>query len=134
MVGKAGSGEISITEEMVARYHSLNEEAKVIEKELAQLKKRFNEYFDQTVGQHAKGELLLGDYKLQRQIRRSERYIDDKAVHRLEELNMADCIQITKRPDKEKIQAAIKLGLLSAAALDDCKHHRVSEAIYVREV
>lgn len=132
-MGKAGRGVLSVTEEMVSRYYELSREVKAMEKELAKLKKHFNDYFDETVGQHVKGELLLGDYKLQRQVRRSERYIDDKTVQKLEELNMTDCIQTVKRPDEQKIEAAITLGLLSPAELDDCKEQKVTAAIYVRE-
>ena len=119
MVGKRESSAISITEDMVTRYYELSRQAN---------------YFDETVGQGRKGELLLGDLKLQRQVRKSEKYIADKTVQKLEELNMTDCIQVVKRPDEQKITAAVTLGLLPAAALDDCKEEKVSVAIYVREV
>jgi flagellar biosynthesis chaperone FliJ len=122
-----------INEEMVNRYHRLNEEAKQIESELKQLKQIFNTYFDQTVGKNTKGETYFGDYKLQRQIRQSERYIDDKTIQKLEQLNMTDCIETIKRPDSEKINAAVKLGLLSSDDLEDCITRKVSKAIVVRE-
>lgn len=134
MVGKRESSAISITEDMVTRYYELSRQAKEIDKQLNRLKKAFNDYFDETVGQGRKGELLLGDLKLQRQVRKSEKYIADKTVQKLEELNMTDCIQVVKRPDEQKITAAVTLGLLPAAALDDCKEEKVSVAIYVREV
>lgn len=132
-MAKVDGGNISVTEEMVARYYTLNRQAKTIEKEMDALKKTFNEYFDETVGHGTKGEIHLGNYKLQRQIRTSERYIDDKTVQKLEALRLTDCVRIVKRPDEQKIEAALTLGLLSVDELSDCKVRKVSKAIYVRE-
>lgn len=117
----------------MTRYYELNRQAKEINKQLNQLKKTFNDYFNETVGEDTKGELLLGKYKLQRQVRRSETYIADKTVQKLEALNMTDCIQVVRRPDEQKINAAVTLGLLPATELDDCKEAKVSVAIYVKE-
>lgn len=130
----ANKGQETVTEEIVARYYQLSQQSKAIEKEMSQLKGIFNAHFDQMVGEHTKGELICGDYKLQRQVRESEQYIEDKTVERLEELNLTDCIQHVKRPDSQKIDAAITLGLLSPQALEDCKKRKVSSAIYLREL
>ena len=127
-------GAFSVTEDMVERYIKLNREMKAIEKELAKLKRHFNHYFDHTAGVKEKGELILGSFKLERQVRRSERYVDAKTVERLEALNLTDCIQVVKRPDVEKIKAAISLGILPASELEGCKEEKVQTAIYVREV
>lgn len=125
---------VSLTEETLARYFQLNKEAKAIEKELAKLKKTFNDYFDQLVGERQKGEFVLGNYKLQRQIRTSESYLPQETVQKLEALQLTDCVQIVKRPDEQKIDAAVTLGLLAPDTLEDCKVRKMSAAIYVREV
>ena len=124
---------MSITEEMVARYYQLNHEAKRIEKELRELKKRFHDYFDQTNGADTKAELRFKDYKLQRQIRQSETYMDEQTVQTLEELGLTDCVRTVKRPDDAKIEAAITLGLLDPNELEHCKQRKVTSAIVVRE-
>ncbi|MEH7237556.1 hypothetical protein [Bacillus sp. JJ1562] len=123
-----------IPEELITRYFTLSEKAKVIEKELKEMKKVLNVYFDETVGKQEKGESLIGDYKIQRQIRLSESYHDEKMVKKLEELNLIDCIQIIKQPDQQKIEAAITLGLLGQADIEDCIVKKTTNAITVRKI
>src|SRR5690606_48226 len=101
-----------IPEELVSKYVVLNERAKEIDKELKELKKVINVYFDAKAGKNEKGEAVIGSYKVQRQVRSTENYQDEKLVQRLEELQLNDCIQIVKLPDQQKIEAAITLGLL----------------------
>ncbi|THE13651.1 hypothetical protein E1I69_06985 [Bacillus timonensis] len=123
-----------IPEELITRYFTLSEKAKEIEKELKEMKKVLNVYFDETVGKHEKGESVVGDYKIQRQIRLSDSYHDEKMVKRLEELNLNDCIQVIKQPDQQKIEAAITLGLLGQADIDDCILKKTTNAITVRKL
>ncbi|WP_234987176.1 hypothetical protein [Bacillus sinesaloumensis] len=123
-----------LREELITRYFTLSEKAKEIEKELKELKKAFNSYFDETVGKHEKGESVVGDYKIQRIIRSSEGYHNEKMVQRLEELNLVDCIQITKQPDQQKIEAAITLGLLGQADIEDCIVKKTTNAITVKKI
>ncbi|MEK5442808.1 MULTISPECIES: hypothetical protein [unclassified Fredinandcohnia] len=122
-----------IPEELISKYFTLSEQAKVIEKELKEMKKVINVYFDETVGKQEKGESIVGDYKIQRQIRTSESYHDEKLVKKLEELNLVDCIQIIKQPDRQKIDAAITLGLLGQADIEDCIVTKTTNAITVRK-
>ncbi len=126
--------DVLITDEMVSRFHRLNSQAKEIESEMAELKKIFNAYLDKKVGLNSKGESIHGEFKLQRQIRKSEAFNDELTVQRLEELNLNDCIQTVKQPDKQKIEAAITLGLLSSSDLDECIVKRVSQVIIVKEI
>ncbi len=97
------------------------------------MKKVINVYFDETVGKQEKGESIVGDYKIQRQIRTSESYHDEKMVKKLEELNLVDCIRIIKQPDQQKIDAAITLGLLGQADIEDCIVKKTTNAITVRK-
>ncbi len=122
-----------IPEELISKYFTLSEKAKEIEKELKEMKKVINVYFDETVGKQEKGESIVGDYKIQRQIRTSESYHDEKMVKKLEELNLVDCIQIIKQPDQQKIDAAITLGLLGQADIEDCIVKKTTNAITVRK-
>lgn len=94
-----------ITREMLQRFEQLNFEKKQIDKQLTDLKKTFNDYFDITVGENLKGEITIEDYKIQRQIRKTEKFEQEKTIKRLEDLNMMDLIQ--KRPDEEKIVSAL---------------------------
>lgn len=130
---KTERGNVKIMEDVVARYYELHRKMKEIEKEMTQLKQLFNAYFDEMVGPNMKGELCFDGFKLQRQVRIAERYIEDKTVQKLEALRLNDCIQTVKRPDRQKIEAAMVLGLLSEDDLEDCKIRKVSQAIYVRE-
>ncbi|EIT84727.1 hypothetical protein A374_13585 [Fictibacillus macauensis ZFHKF-1] len=109
-----------VTEEMVCRFYELSKQAKAIENELSTLKKQFNAHFDFISGHHQKGELAVGAYKLQRQIRTSQSYVAETTVNKLEELQLEDCILTTRTPNKEKIEAALTLGLIPAGALDHC--------------
>lgn len=123
-----------ISEKQLERFYYLSELEKQIDKEMKELKRTFHEHFDQVVGNDQKSELVIGEYKIQRQIRISEGYNDEKAVSRLEEKNLLDCIQVTKKPDIDKIEAAITLGLLDKSDIEDCKHRKLSKAITVRKL
>ncbi|WP_099363389.1 hypothetical protein [Fredinandcohnia onubensis] len=122
-----------IPEELISKYFTLSEKAKEIEKELKEMKKVINVYFDETVGKQEKGESIVGDYKIQRQIRTSESYHDEKMVKKLEELNLEDCIRVIKQPDQQKIDAAITLGLLGQTDIEDCIVKKTTNAITVRK-
>lgn len=125
-------GSIVITEEMVARFFQLVKKEKEIEKELNQLKRQFNDYFDAKVGNSEKGEKEIGPYRLQRQIRVRESYKEEEVVRKQEELNLRDCIQYIKKPDYRKLEAAIALGLLSEGELDEYKERKFTPVITVK--
>lgn len=115
---------------MLSHYLELSKKKKEIEAELEDLKKDFNDYFDESFGKHSKGEVVLRDFKLQRQIRKIEKYDRDVTVKKLEELNLSNLIE--KRPDEKKIKSAIHLGIIKEEELTDCKTVNTSEAIYVK--
>ncbi|OAS82232.1 hypothetical protein A6K24_14040 [Metabacillus litoralis] len=115
---------------MLAHYLELNHKKKEVETELEELKKVFNNYFDMSVGKNAKGEMVLRDYKIQRQIRDTVKFKQEQTVQRLEELNLLELIQ--KKPDEGKIKSAIQLGLLHEEDLEGCKTVNSSKAIYVK--
>lgn len=121
------------SERTIARYHQVNKLVKDLENELNELKNSIHAHFDSVCGKNEKGELLLGEFKVQRQIRRSELYQDEKMVHKLEELNLTDCIELAKKPDKQKIEAAITLGLIKTEDIEECIVKRISQAIVVKE-
>lgn len=121
-----------ITKEMLVHYDELNRKKKEVEAELDQLKKAFNQYFDTAVGKNEKGEIIISDYKLQRQIRTTEKFDQEPTVKRLEELNMLDLIQ--KKPDEIKIKSALNLGLLKEQDLEGCIKVNSSQAIYVKQL
>lgn len=121
-----------ITKEMLCEFEDLNELKKDIEKKLDSLKKVFHLYFDEQVGVNEKGEVTIDGYKLQRLIRKVEKFDDAKTVDRLESLNMVDLIQVIKKPDEEKVKAAINLGFLKDEDLEGCISVHASGAIYVK--
>jgi hypothetical protein len=121
-----------ITKEMLSEYEDLSELKKDVEKKLDSLKKRFHLYFDENVGVNEKGELTIEGYKLQRSIRKVEKFDDAKTIDRLESLNMGDLIQVIKKPDEEKVKAAINLGFLKEEDLEGCISVHASGAIYVK--
>ncbi|RKQ32466.1 host-nuclease inhibitor Gam family protein [Oceanobacillus halophilus] len=123
-----------ITKEMIERYYDLNSMKKEIESEMNELKKAFHTYFDENVGSNQKGELINGNYKVQRQVRKTEKFNDKETIKRLEELNMEDLIQVVKKPDGDKIDAAVNLGLLKEDDLEGCRICNFSKAISVKEV
>ena len=63
----------TINEALVKRFFVLTEQAKEIDRELKQLKKLFNGYFDATVGPKKGGEIQFSQYILKRQIRKTEK-------------------------------------------------------------
>ena len=121
-----------ITRDKLAQFIELSLKKKEIETQLDDLKKDFNQHFDQSVGKLVKGDLMISDYKVQRQIRTTEKFDQEVTVHRLEELNLTDLIQ--KKPDEGKIKSALNLGLLSEADLEGCINKSFSQAIYVKQV
>jgi hypothetical protein len=121
-----------ITKEMLSEYEDLNELKKDVEKKLEELKKSFHLYFDGIVGENEKGEVTIDGYKLQRQIRRVEKFDETKTVDRLESLNLVDLVKIIKKPDEEKIKAALNLGFLTDDNLDGCISVHTSGAIYIK--
>ncbi|MDQ0343195.1 hypothetical protein J2S14_002009 [Lederbergia wuyishanensis] len=121
-----------ITGEMLINYYELNKKKKEIEAEMNHLKNIFHDYFDRQIGSHDKGEITLNGYKLQRQIRKTEKFNEDETVKRLEDLKMNDLIQIVKKPDALKIKSAINLGFLQEKDLEGCIVTTTSPAISVK--
>ncbi|MED4206481.1 hypothetical protein [Neobacillus mesonae] len=126
------SNESFITGEMLIKYYELNKQKKEIELEMNNLKDMFQEYFNQLIGEERKGEIIVNGYKLQRQIRKTEKYKDEETVKMLEDLKLNDLIQVIKKPDEQKIKAALNLGLLNAEQLDSCITTTYSPAITVK--
>jgi hypothetical protein len=129
---RAKNKEYTISEDLVIKYNTLNEKKKELEKELDELKKVFHIYFDNLVGQNEKGEVTVNNYKLQRQIRRSEKFNEEKTVHRLTELNMTELIHHVPKPDEEKVRSALNLGLIKEEDLEGCLIKSASQAIVVK--
>ncbi|QCJ45200.1 hypothetical protein FAY30_12665 [Bacillus sp. S3] len=123
-----------ITGEMLVRYYELNKQKKEIEFEMNQLKEAFQTYFNHLVGSNHKGEITVSGYKLQRQIRKTEKYNEVVTVERLEELQMNDLIQVVKKPDDAKIKAALNLGLLNPTNLEGCLVTNYTPAITVKPI
>lgn len=121
-----------ITKDMVIKYNLLSERKKELEKELDELKKTFHIYFDNLVGKNVKGEITVHNYKLQRQIRNTQKFNEVETVKRLEELNMKDLIRVVKKPDEEKINAAMNLNFLNEDDLKGCVVTSSSQAIVVK--
>jgi hypothetical protein len=128
----ANKTDYTLSEDLVIKYNTLSEKKKELEKELDELKKVFHIYFDNLVGQNQKGEVTVNNFKLQRQIRRSEKFNDEKTVHRLTELNMTDLIHHVPKPDEEKVKSAITLGLIKEEDLEGCLIKSASQAIVVK--
>lgn len=125
---------IGVTEEEIKRFYVLHDQKKEIEQELHQLKKKFHQFLDGSIGKERKGEIIRGDYQVHRQIRSSSNYMPEVTVQKLDDLNLSDFIITEKRPDTEKLEAAIKLGFVDAATFEDCKNTKVTQAIVVKEV
>jgi hypothetical protein len=121
-----------ITDEMLVKYYELNKKKKEIELEMNQLKDLFQDYFNKLVGPDNKAEITLNGYKLQRQIRKIEKYNEEVTVKRLEELQMNELVQVVKKPDDAKIKSALQLGLLSENNLEGCIVTSYSPAISVK--
>lgn len=126
--------QILITSDMIARFNDLNKQKKEIDAEMDKLKEIFHHYFDNQIGENLKGELIDRGIKIQRQIRKYEKYKPEPTVHKLEEMNMKELIKTVQMPDEEKIQAAIHLGLITSRDLEDCKQITYSKAISVRQI
>ncbi|MTH53581.1 hypothetical protein GKZ89_09215 [Bacillus mangrovi] len=120
-------------EEKVARYKMLSMKIKELESELGGLKEELHAYFDGKFGENQKGKAFIGDYSVQRQIRETEMYAEDSLLSRLEELQLEDCIMMVRKPDKEKIEAARTLGILSGDQLKDCITQKLTKVIVVKE-
>jgi hypothetical protein len=117
---------------MLVKYYELNKKKKEIELEMNQLKDLFQDYFNKLVGPDNKAEITLNGYKLQRQIRKIEKYNEEVTVKRLEELQMNELVQVVKKPDDAKIKSALQLGLLSENNLEGCIVTSYSPAISVK--
>ena len=126
------SKDLLISEESAGRFCELTEQAKKIDKELKVLKNSINMYFDEKVGANQKGEIVIGEYKITRQIRISENFDDEKTVQKLEKLKLNDCIEYIKKPDSKKIEAVITLGLLDKKELEGCVTQKTTQAIVVK--
>ncbi|WP_254782382.1 hypothetical protein [Bacillus sp. OK048] len=121
-----------ITDEMLVNYYELNKKKKEIELELNDLKDTFHNYFNKLVGPNNKAEITINGYKLQRQMRKIEKYNEDVTVKRLEALKMSELIQIVKKPDDAKIKSALQLGLLNEQNLEGCIVTSYSPAISIK--
>ncbi|MEH7014251.1 hypothetical protein V7087_26145 [Neobacillus niacini] len=121
-----------VTDEMLVKYYELNKKKKEIELEMNQLKDTFHDYFNKLVGPNNKAEVTINGYKLQRQMRKIEKYNEEVTVKRLEELQMNDLVQMVKKPDDAKIKSALQLGLLDEKNLEGCIVTSYSPAISVK--
>ncbi|MBS4197378.1 hypothetical protein [Lederbergia citri] len=121
-----------ITGEMLINYYELNKKKKEIEAEMNHLKEIFHDYFNRQISSLDKAEITLNGYKLQRQIRKTEKFNEEETVKRLEELKMNDLIQTVKKPDAQKIKSAIHLGFLQEKDLDGCIVTTTTPAISVK--
>lgn len=126
--------EFEITEQTIARFHELTEKKKEVEEELNYLKRQFHQYFDDQVGVNRKGEITEGAYKLQRQIRKSVKFDEKTTVEKLEALQLNDLIKVIKKPDDEKIRAAMELGLVPKEQIEDCQITSFTKALVVKKV
>ncbi|MEH7306683.1 hypothetical protein [Neobacillus drentensis] len=130
-----GKNDVSvITGEMLVKYYELNKQKKEIELEMNDLKDTFQHYFNHLVGSDHKGEITISGYKLQRQIRKTEKYNEAETIKRLDELQMNELIQVVKKPDDEKIKAALQLGFLKPEHLEGCIISTTSPAITVKPI
>jgi uncharacterized Zn finger protein len=125
--------QIEITKEDLERYYTLRQQKTEMEKEMNQLKKKIHHYFDEHAGEKQKGSVTLGSYQASRQIRSSVQYDKKETIEKLEELNLKDFIIVEKTPDTEKLEAAIKLGLVEKEPFEDCKNTKLTQAIVVKE-
>jgi hypothetical protein len=121
-----------ITDEMLVKYYELSKKKKEIELEMNELKDTFHDYFNKLVGPNNKAEVTINGYKLQRQMRKIEKYNEEVTVKRLEELQMTDLVQVVKKPDDAKIKSALQLGLLDEKNLEGCIVTSYSPAISVK--
>ncbi|WP_462413517.1 hypothetical protein [Neobacillus sp. Marseille-QA0830] len=121
-----------ITGDMLVRYYELNKRKKEIELEMNGLKEVFQDYLNHLAGFDQKAEITISGYKLQRQIRKTEKYKEEETVKKLEEMQLNDLIQVVKKPDDQKIKAALSLGLVSPDQLDGCIVTTISPAISVK--
>ncbi len=126
--------ESKISEGLLEKYVYLNKIAKEAKDEMDKIKHVFHLYFDERSGPNTKGEVTIGEYLVQRQIRVSEGFDDEKAVEHLEQVNLSDCIQYVKKPDSKKIEAAIQLGLLNEEEMNQHKISKMTQAISVKKV
>ncbi|MGD6817838.1 hypothetical protein [Metabacillus sp. 84] len=120
-------------EEKAARYRKISLQIKELESEQNQLKEELNAYLDGRFGENQKGKMELGEYVVQRQIRSLETYAEDTLIARLEALKLEDCIRTVKKPDKDKIEAALTLGLVSGDDLKDCIKQKMSKVLIIKE-
>jgi hypothetical protein len=123
-----------LTGEMLVKYYELNKQKKEIEMEMNELKDAFQSYFNNLVGSDHKGEITISGYKLQRQIRKTEKYDEAETIKRLEELQLNELIKVVKKPDDVKIKAALNLGLLNPNKLEGCVISTCSPAISVKPI
>jgi hypothetical protein len=121
-----------ITGEMIKNYYELNKKKKEIELEMNELKEVFHHYFNQQVGTNNKGEITINGYKLQRQMRKTEKYNEELTINRLEELQMNDLIKVVKKPDEVKIKSALNLGLVSEEQLEGCIINTYSPSLSIK--
>lgn len=123
---------VKVTDLMLNEYLNLNLRKKEIENQLDELQKIFHSYFDYQVGENQKGELVINNLKLERVIRKKEKFDETETVNKLEELKLTDLI--VKKPDGDKIKSAINLGLLSEKDLEGCISTTSTKAIYVKPI
>ncbi|WP_042221164.1 hypothetical protein [Oceanobacillus manasiensis] len=123
-----------ITEEDIKRYDILNKQKKELEQEMNRLKKKFHTYLDEELGEDKAGDVTRGHFNLKRQIRSSTAYDPELTIKMLEDASLQDFVLIEKKPDTEKLEAAIKLGLVEKEPFEKCKKVKSTQAIVVKEV
>ncbi|GAB3798435.1 hypothetical protein [Virgibacillus kimchii] len=126
--------ENAITADDLERYYTLRKQKAEMEKEINELKKKIHAHLDAQLGEKQKGSVTLGSYQANRQIRSSVQYNSVETIEKLEELNLKDFIVVEKKPDTEKLEAAMKIGLVEKEEFEECKNTKLTQAIVVKEV
>lgn len=129
-----GVSESYISEKLLERYMYLTKVTKDAKEEMDKIKQVFHSFFDEQSGVQTKAEMTIGDYFIQRQVRTSESFDDVKTVDYLEKANLRDCIKHVKKPDEQKIEAAIQLGLLNGKEINELKVSKSTQAISVKRI
>lgn len=91
----------NISENLLEKYVHLNNVMKDVKTEMDKIKHVFHSYFNETAGPNTKAEVTIGEYFIQRQIRVSESYDEERTVQYLEKQNLSDCIKYVKQPDED---------------------------------
>ncbi|MGM8216366.1 hypothetical protein ACLIA0_12420 [Bacillaceae bacterium W0354] len=122
-----------LSEELLKQFYELKQAKKEIDDEISRIRRQILTYFNENYGENINSESQIGNFVVQRKVRKVEKFDDVKTVKKLKELGLEECIMTVEKPDEDKLQSAISLKFIKEEDLDGCIKYKYTPYLTVEK-